>query len=343
MTANTLLGAAILTLLACSSTEEPAPSGSGGRLQGGADAGGANAGSAGAPVAGSAIGGAAAGGSSLSGGASSGGALAGSGPAAGYGGSGGAAGSSGAAGSGGVSGTLPVTVWIAGDSTVQNCNAACPCGWGGQFDALFDEQVKVVNSAVGGRSIQTWLYESAVGSSAGADGECTLSSDAYHQRWSAMLDAASGMKTGDYLFIQFGINDGDSKCPRHVGTALFKEYLGVMAQAAKARGAQPVFLTPVSAIACQGSDAVGSRGFLTAVAEAAQAENVPVIDLHERSVALYDTLGFCPTNGNYSAGALGAFFCNDHTHFEAAGAAEIAKLVAQALHEQGLSLAAHLD
>ena len=33
-----------------------------------------------------------------------------------------------------------------------------------------------------------------------------------------MLDAATGMKAGDYLFIQFGINDGDSACPRHVGT-----------------------------------------------------------------------------------------------------------------------------
>jgi lysophospholipase L1-like esterase len=124
---------------------------------------------------------------------------------------------------------------------------------------------------------------------------------------------------------------------------LFKHYLGVMAQAAKERGAQPVFLTPVSAISCQGSDAVGSRGFLSAVAEAGQDEDVPVIDLHQRSVALYDRLGFCPSNGNYAAGALGAFFCNDHTHFEAAGAAEIAALVAQALHEQGLSLAAYLE
>jgi hypothetical protein len=39
----------------------------------------------------------------------------------------------------------------------------------------------------------------------------------------------NGMKTGDYLFIQFGINDTDSMCPRHVGTALFKTDYGMMA------------------------------------------------------------------------------------------------------------------
>ena len=88
------------------------------------------------------------------------------------------------------------------------------------------------------------------------------------------------MKAGDYLFIQFGINDGDSACPRHVGTARYQELLGVMAKAAKARGAKPVFVTPVAAITCSGSTAVGNRGFVTETTAAATANGVPVIDLH---------------------------------------------------------------
>ena len=56
----------------------------------------------------------------------------------------------------------------------------------------------------------------------------------------------------------------------------------------------------------------------------------------------YNSLHFCPNNGDYTTGALGAFFCNDHTHFEAYGARQIATLVAGALRSQSIPLAAYL-
>jgi lysophospholipase L1-like esterase len=267
---------------------------------------------------------------------------------AGAAGAGGADGSSAGAGTGGTNGTggdstsggtKPIKVWLAGDSTVQNCSSACPCGWGSQFDALFNDNVTVVNSAVGGRSIQSWLYEASVGD-LGPNGECTLTSSNYDKRWTAMLDATTGMKAGDFLFIQFGINDGDSACPKHVGTSLFETYLARMAQAAKERGAQAVFVTPVSAIVCSGSTAQPTRGkFVTATADAAMAASVPLLDLHQLSINLYNSLGFCPNDSNYGAGKLGDFFCQDHTHFEAAGAKQIASLVSTALGDAGLQLA----
>jgi lysophospholipase L1-like esterase len=235
----------------------------------------------------------------------------------------------------------PVKVWMAGDSTMMNAGA-CPIGWGSQFAPLFTSDVTVQNSAVGGRSIQTWLYEGNVTSTKNTAGECVLSSTAYSARWLAMLNTTTGFKAGDYLFIQFGINDGDSACPRHVGTNRFKELLGVMATAAKARGVRPVFVTPVAAITCNGTTAVGNRGFVTETTTAATANGVPVIDLHAKSVALYNTLKLCPNNGDYSSGAVGAFFCNDHTHFEAAGARQIAALIATALKAQNIPLAAYL-
>ncbi|GIM88658.1 cellulose binding domain-containing protein [Paractinoplanes toevensis] len=235
----------------------------------------------------------------------------------------------------------PVKVWMAGDSTMMNAGT-CPIGWGSQFAPYFTSSVTVQNSAVGGRSIQTWLYEGNVTSVKNSAGECTLSSTAYSSRWTAMLDAATGFKSGDYLIVQFGINDGDTACPRHVGTTRFKELLGVMASAAKARGVKPIFVTPVAAITCSGSTAVGNRGFVTETKDAATANGVPVIDLHTRSVALYNSLKLCPNNGDYTTGAVGAFFCNDHTHFEAAGAKQIAALIATALREQNIPLAAYL-
>jgi lysophospholipase L1-like esterase len=260
-------------------------------------------------------------------------------------GTGGVAGSKGAGGTGagGAGATANITVWIAGDSTVANGSTPCPIGWGGQFMSHFNNKVTVSNRAVGGRSVQTWLYD--VSSTLGTNGECVLSSTTFLDAWTAML---AGMKTGDYLFIQFGINDTDSMCPRHVGTALFKTDYGMMAQAAKDRGANPIFLTPVSSIACSGSKATPTRGtFATATIQAGATYDVPVIDLEQLSVSLYTSLGFCPLPGpdtasTFESGAIGAFFCEDHTHFEQAGAVQIADLVAKALVDQGIGLGAYL-
>jgi lysophospholipase L1-like esterase len=236
----------------------------------------------------------------------------------------------------------PVTVWLAGDSTMANPGAACPVGWGSQFGALFNSSVTVNNRAVGGRSIQTWLYEGNVTSTKDSTGECVLSSTAYSSRWQAMLNASTGIKAGDYLFIQFGINDGDTNCPRHVGTARYQQLMTMMAQAALARGAHPVLLTAVAAITCSGSTAVKNRGFVTQTTASGTATGSPVIDLQTLSVNLYNSLRFCPNNGDYTSGPVGAFFCNDHTHFEAYGAQQIAKLVATALRTQNIPLATYV-
>lgn len=241
-----------------------------------------------------------------------------------------------------------ITVWIAGDSTVANGSTPCPRGWGGHFGQLFNSGVTVTNSAVGGRSVRTWLFD--VQSIMDSTGECVLTLDAAGQpilqaRWQAML---AGMKSGDYLFIQFGINDSSPTCNRHVGLDAFKLSYGMMAQAAKARGAHPIFVTPLSAIACTGSTAHGTRGgYVTATKEAGVQFGVPVIDLHQLSVDLYNASGFCPIPGggdvnSMTGGAVGAFFCDDHTHLEDAGAVRIASLVANALRVQHIPLAAFL-
>ena len=172
---------------------------------------------------------------------------------------------------------------------------------------------------------------------------CVISPDTYSTRWEAMLNKTTGMKAGDYLLIDFGINDGDATCPRHVGLALFESSLGAMATAAKAMGVNPIFLTPTSAIECSGSVAQPTRGaYVGATITAGTTYNVPVIDLDTMSINLYNQLDFCPNNGNYTEGAVGAFFCNDHTHFEKAGASQIADLVVGALRTQNIPLAAWL-
>ena len=245
-------------------------------------------------------------------------------------------------GKGSSDGTTPITVWMSGDSTMSGsgCDGG---GWGDQFGAVFNSNVTIQNKSVAGRSIQTWLYEGAVSANAaGANKDCTLTSNTYSANWNAML---TGMKAGDYLFVQFGINDG-SPCPRFVSTTLFQTYLTTMAKAASDRGAQAIFLTPTNAIMCTGSTAnANTRGaYPAAVKAAGTADNVPVIDVTTLSADLYTSAGLCSNSGDYSSttSKVGIFFCNDHTHFSPAGGLQIAQTVGKALKDQGIGLAAYL-
>jgi lysophospholipase L1-like esterase len=340
-----------------------APAGSGGASGsngggGGTGRGGASGGAGGRGGASGGGGGSAGrGGTTGSGGSSGSGGAAGRGGTTGSGGGGrgggGGAGRGGTTGSGGTGGALaPVKIWIAGDSTVASSGGTpCPIGWGGPFSTYFGSGVTVTNSAVGGRSVRTWLY-SVQTVMDNATGECVLDLDSsgnpiLQSRWTAMLSATSGMKTGDYLFIQFGINDSDPTCDRHVGVDAFKTSYGVMAQAAKDRGAHPIFVTPLAMIRCSGSTVTASREpYVTATKDAGTQYGVPVIDLNALAIALYKQHAFCPIpGGDVSAsttGPVGDFFCDDHTHLSSSGALEIAGLVAQALRDQNIPLAAYL-
>jgi lysophospholipase L1-like esterase len=240
-------------------------------------------------------------------------------------------------------GKTPITVWMAGDSTMAGATCAGG-GWGDQLGAFLNANVKVENRSVAGRSIQTWLYEKNVSSTVGSDKECVLTATTYSDNWSAMLNATSGMKQGDYLIIEFGINDGDSACPRHVGTTLFQTYLATMAKAAKERGTQPIFLTSTSYIECSGQTATANRGFRTETKAAGTANNVPVIDMSALSAAAYTKAGLCPNSSDYTSttSKVGVFFCDDHTHFAEPGAVEIARVATQAFVDQGIGLASYL-
>ena len=308
----------------------------GGTATGGTTTGGKTGGTT------TATGGAASGGRTTTGGTASGGAATGGATATGDAAIGGGMGSS--------DGKTPIKVWLAGDSTMADgasCSASgCPCGYGTQLDPLFNSNVTVVNNAVGGLTIQTWLYKSVSGTP-DANGECAVTDSTLNSRWTNMLSSTSGMKAGDYLVISFGINDGDASCPKHVGQAKYLGYLNLMVQAAKGMGVESILMPPVACIDCGGGNtAVNIRQayFTTATNDAGAANNVPVIDLGALSVALYNSLGFCPNSADYTSttSKVGQFFCQDHTHFELAGAKQIAQVIVKALKDQSIGLASYL-
>ena len=244
----------------------------------------------------------------------------------------------------------PVTVWIAGDSTVANGGSPCPIGWGGPFPTLFGPGVTVKNSAVGGRSVRTWLYN--VQTTMDATGECVLDRDAngdptLQARWQAMLNATCGMKAGDYLFIQFGINDSSATCDRHVGVERVQGFVRHDGAGGEGSRRASDLRHAARSISCSGRTAAAAASpYVTATKEAGTQYDVPVIDLHGLSVALYKQHAFCPIpGGDVSAtttGPVGDFFCDDHTHLSSSGAVEIAGLMAGALRDQSIPLAAYL-
>ena len=312
---------------------------SGGSASGGSAAGGVATG--GAVTGGAVTGGAGSGGKTATGGAATGGKTSTGGTATGGAETGGATATGGTSAGGS---TGKITIWMSGDSTMSGsgCDGG---GWGDQFGSLFKSNVTVQNKSVAGRSIQTWLYEKNVSSTMDSTTkECPLTATTYSDNWNTMLAANTGMKAGDYLFVEFGINDGDGTCPRHVGSALFQTYLDTMAKAAKDRGAQAIFLTSTSYMLCTGSTVQPNRAFGPETKAAGTADSVPVIDMTVLTAALYTSLGLCPNSGDYTSttSKVGLFFCNDHTHFEAAGALQIAKTAAQALKDQNIPLAAYL-
>jgi hypothetical protein len=116
-----------------------------------------------------------------------------------------------------------------------------------------------------------------------------------------------------------------------VGSAAFKAAYGLMAQAAQARGATPVFVTPVNGLnACSFTS---NRGFVTETKDAGTQYGAAVIDLNARSIAYFQSLGCAATT---------ALFADGRTHFTQAGAAAIAGLVAQGVRDLNLPLAAYL-
>ncbi len=225
----------------------------------------------------------------------------------------------------------PTQVFLVGDSTMaEKADLSKPeRGWGMLFGQFFDSGVVIRNVAVNGRSTKSFYREG---------------------RWGKVLD---GLRPGDWVLIQFGHNDEKVEDSTRSAPArtLYRQLLTKFVLEAKAKGANPVLLTPVGR---RYFDDNGQRKddhgeYPGVVREVAQAQKVPLLDLHELSWQLYSALGEAGTrplfwsyqNGYYQENPVPPAK-NDNTHFSEYGATRVAQLVARAVQAQHLGLAAHL-
>ncbi|MDM5177289.1 GDSL-type esterase/lipase family protein [Massilia sp. DJPM01] len=214
--------------------------------------------------------------------------------------------------------------YLAGDSTVASYGTGNypQQGWGGRIRDYLTTGITVDNRAIGGRSSKSFVDEG---------------------RLSSIL---SVIKPGDYLFVQFGHNDGYGDPRLHTDPyTSFKTYLAMYVDLSRQYGAIPVLVTPMGRRRYNDSgrfiNDFADRA--AAMKQLASEKNVPLIDLNAKSIAFYDGVGVAATADVFLWLAANEYprFPNgvsDDTHFQEYGAGQLARLVVQGIEESRLAM-----
>jgi hypothetical protein len=156
---------------------------------------------------------------------------------------------------------------------------------------------------------------------------------------SAGLGGASAGQGGMariFLRIQFGTDDETHACPRFVSTADFETDFGFMADTVTAKGATPIFVTPMGHRTFTGTKFNNTLlPYANAMKAEASTKGLEVVDLNLRSGEYYESVGttYLATN----------IFDGGTTHFIKAGAIEMATLIVGELKKNNGPLAAYLE
>lgn len=204
--------------------------------------------------------------------------------------------------------TIP-TVFLCGNSTVTDQSREPWASWGQMIPVFFNDKIVFANFAESGESANSFI---AAG---------------------RLKKALTLMKAGDYVFIEFGHNDMKQTGPGKGAWYSFMTSLKTFVDEARAKGANPVLVTPTQRRLFENGRNQNTHGeFPDAMRWLAQKENVPLIDLNEMTRILFDALG-----EENSKKALVHYPANtfpgqtqelaDNTHFNTYGAYQVAKCV----------------
>ena len=202
----------------------------------------------------------------------------------------------------------PVHLVLVGDSTVTD-----DAGWGLGFRQFLTDEVKVTNTARGGRSSMSFIKE-------------------------GLWEKALALK-GDYYLIQFGHNDEPGKPGRSTSLEEYRAYMNRYVDDVRAAGAIPILVTSLVRRQFKNDPhkIISSlNGHADIVREIARLKNVPLLELHDRSKDLCEKLGrdgcltFSPKkeNGGY-----------DGTHLRPEGRVLFGRIVAEELRKAVPALA----
>ncbi|UKM65299.2 GDSL-type esterase/lipase family protein [Flavobacteriaceae bacterium GSB9] len=214
------------------------------------------------------------------------------------------------------------TLFLIGDSTCSDYSAGYYplTGWGTTISNYFDNSVVAVdNRAKSGRSSKSFYDEGS---------------------WAPVLN---DMQPGDFLIIQFGHNDEKDNDPARytMPYTTYQEYLKKYIDEARAKGAYPILATSIyrNYWNSDGVTMKDSHGdYPPAMRALASEKNVPLVDAHQLSKTLFESLGkdYC-TNQVFMNIAIGEYPENypngrsDNTHLRENGANKLSKVIADEL------------
>lgn len=219
------------------------------------------------------------------------------------------------------------TIYIAGDSTVQTYRAsyAPQQGWGSFLGDYFDEKVNIENHAIAGRSSKSF-YDNG--------------------RLDTILNKIS---EGDYLLVQFGINDSAASnaeryaptCGKVPGTeGSYEFYMAKYIEGAKAKGATPILITPTLSLKnnTNGKFTASYTNYTDSVKKLANYYKIPYIDLNGLMVDHYNSIGY-DNAYKYHMCSTGS---TDMTHFTETGANAVAGLIAGAVKKLNIDISSNV-
>ena len=196
------------------------------------------------------------------------------------------------------------TVFLLGDSTVCDQPAEPWNSWGQMLPRFFGPDIAIANHAESGESLKSSL--------------------AAHR-----LDKVlSAMKSGDYLFIQYGHNDMKDKATNAL--AVYATNLKRFVDGVRQKGGIPVLITSMERKAGRDQPTLGD--YPDTVRRISKEEHVPLIDLNVMSVQFYRALG---------PDRIDCAF-QDGTHHNNYGSYELARCVVEGIKASHLVLANHL-
>lgn len=219
----------------------------------------------------------------------------------------------------------PVTIFLAGNSTVVDQDDDPWASWGQMFPRFLKKSAVVSNHAESGLSLGSFLSSN---------------------RLKKVLDM---MKAGDYLFIEFGHNDQKEKGPDDGAYKSYSERMRLFVNEFRSRGGIPVIVSPANrrSFADDGTITNSLGDYAEAARKVAEELNVPFIDLNAMTKTLYESLGpekskdlFVIYPANTFPGQKEAL--NDNTHFNSYGAYQLAKCIVEGIKENKLGLKKHL-
>jgi lysophospholipase L1-like esterase len=196
-----------------------------------------------------------------------------------------------------------ITLLLIGDSTVADYSKLHKpdiklVGWGQVLSEVLKGKTVILNYAKPGASSKSFIERGFWGK-------------------------AKQMKA-DYLLIQFGHNDLPSKGDRSTDSETdFPMYLNEFIQHARLKGIKPILITPVARRSYRnGKIYTQLTPYAHAMIKIGKEKNVPVIDLHKKSIELFNRAG---QENSHKFGP-------DRTHFSKQGAIAIAEIIAKELY-----------